>query len=60
VLEAMSQLKPNGKEATNLSVNSFFSIAEKEGHEIDEKLKARFQSKLSEALTGKKKKQDRK
>ncbi|MCD4727384.1 MAG: hypothetical protein K8R46_06975, partial [Pirellulales bacterium] len=57
VLKTISQqLDPKGQEAVNVAANSFFNVAESAGQKVDKKVKARFSSKLAEALTTPRKK----
>jgi hypothetical protein len=60
VTNGISVLDPKGQDAIFVAVSTLFSASEAAGYAIDEKLKGRFQSKLSEALTTRKKKKDRK
>ncbi|QDV62468.1 KAP family P-loop domain protein [Crateriforma conspicua] len=60
VIKGLSSLDPKGQDAINVAVSSLLTAAEGAGHTVDEKTRGRFQSKLAEALTvRKKKKKDR-
>ncbi|MEZ6144886.1 MAG: hypothetical protein R3B91_05500 [Planctomycetaceae bacterium] len=55
VINGLSSLDPKGQDAINVAVSSLLTAAEGAGHTVDENIRGRFQSKLAEALTGRKK-----